>query len=139
MAANSRHPRLIRSPRRHVAGVQGIFYFITGIWPLLSISTFMAVTGPKTDIWLVKTVGVLLGVIGLTLILAAARRQMVFAVAVLGIGTALGLIGIELFYVFNGTISAVYLLDTILEAGFLIGWLSRPAAPPASSSGDRRF
>lgn len=40
--------------------LQGLYYSISGIWPLLSIDTFMAVTGPKTDIWLVKTVGVLL-------------------------------------------------------------------------------
>ena len=33
-----------------VALVQGIFYFLTGIWPLLSMETFLKVTGPKTDL-----------------------------------------------------------------------------------------
>jgi hypothetical protein len=31
-----------------VAWVQGTYYLITGIWPLLSVRTFMLVTGPKT-------------------------------------------------------------------------------------------
>jgi hypothetical protein len=33
---------------------QDPFYFGSGVWPLLSMRTF--VTGPKTDKWLVKTV-----------------------------------------------------------------------------------
>jgi hypothetical protein len=35
---------------------------MTGLWPLVSIGTFQQVTGPKTDLWLVKTVGVLIAV-----------------------------------------------------------------------------
>lgn len=38
---------------------QGPYYFATGVWPLVSMRTFEAVPGPKTDRWLVKTVGVL--------------------------------------------------------------------------------
>src|SRR4051794_14622821 len=29
--------------------VQGVYYFVTGVWPLVSIETFLMVTGPKTD------------------------------------------------------------------------------------------
>jgi len=32
---------------RTIAILQGLYFVITGIWPLLSISTFQAVTGPK--------------------------------------------------------------------------------------------
>lgn len=130
--------RLLFAARRNVAGIQGAFYMASGLWPLLSIRGFQAVTGPKTDIWLVNTVGVLLGFIGLTLILAAIRRQVTLPIAVLGAGTALALAGIELVYVFHGTISAVYLLDTILEAGFLAGWLLRPAPVPDGPERDGR-
>jgi hypothetical protein len=41
----------------------------------LNIRSFQAVTGPKTDLWLVQTVGVLVTVIGLTLCLATFRKS----------------------------------------------------------------
>ena len=53
-----------------VALVQGIYFFITGIWPILSMSTFLKITVPKTDLWLVKTVGLVLATIGAVLIYA---------------------------------------------------------------------
>jgi hypothetical protein len=43
-----------------VALIQGIYFFVFGIWPILSMSTFLKITGPKTDLWLVKTVGLIL-------------------------------------------------------------------------------
>jgi len=50
--------------------VQGIYFFVSGIWPIFSMSTFLKVTGPKTDLWLVKTVGMILVTIGAVLTLA---------------------------------------------------------------------
>lgn len=35
----------------------GWYYLMTGIWPLLHIRSFVWMTGPKTDRWLVKAVG----------------------------------------------------------------------------------
>jgi hypothetical protein len=47
---------------------QGIYYVVSGAWPLLHFPSFEAVTGPKRDRWLVRTVGLLAAVIGLTLV-----------------------------------------------------------------------
>jgi len=47
---------------------QGLFYLTSGIWPLLDMPSFEAVTGRKTDKWLVKTVGLLVAVSGSALI-----------------------------------------------------------------------
>ena len=33
---------------------QGALYVVTGVWPLLHMASFEAVTGPKTDDWLVR-------------------------------------------------------------------------------------
>lgn len=33
--------------------IQGCYYLITLIWPLVHIKSFMAVTGYKRDVWLV--------------------------------------------------------------------------------------
>jgi hypothetical protein len=48
--------------------VQSVYMLLTGIWPLVHIESFMVVTGPKADIWLVKTVGAMLIPIALTLL-----------------------------------------------------------------------
>ncbi|MGB3222460.1 MAG: hypothetical protein WBB23_06635 [Desulforhopalus sp.] len=102
---------------------QGLYYFISGIWPLLSITTFQIVTGPKIDIWLVKTVGSLLMVTGFVLIMVAIRRRISLEIIVLAIGNALALTVIEVIYWSNGIISAIYLLDAVVEVLLIIGWL----------------
>jgi cation transport ATPase len=49
--------------------VQGVYYLITGIWPLLSMQSFEKISGPKTDVWLVKTLALLIVAVGCTLLL----------------------------------------------------------------------
>src|ERR1041385_8337352 len=104
-----------------VALAQGLYFFISGIWPILSMKTFLAVTGPKTDLWLVKTVGIILAVIGGVLIFAQVNAQINMAIIILGIGSALSLAIVEFVYVAKKVISPIYLGDAILEL-ILIGW-----------------
>ena len=54
---------------------QGSYYVVTALWAVFSVDTFQRVTGPKTDVWLVKTVGVLVAAIGGALIVAQRRRR----------------------------------------------------------------
>jgi len=76
---------------------QGIYYVATGVWPLVSIRSFEAVTGPKTDRWLVKTVGVLVSVIGLVLVVAGRRRRVTPEATLLAASSAAGLAAIGVF------------------------------------------
>lgn len=101
---------------------QGIYYLATGVWALVSIRTFEAVTGPKTDRWLVKTVGVLVSVIGSVLILAGWRRRVEPEPALLAAGSAAGLAAIDTVYAMRGRISKVYLLDTVVEVALVAAW-----------------
>jgi hypothetical protein len=105
-----------------VAGLQGLFYLATGLWPLVHIQSFLQVTGPKTDVWLVKTLGVLISVIGGVLSIAGAQRSVRGELALLGIGSAAGLTAIDVIYVARGRISRVYLLDAVAELAIIIGW-----------------
>lgn len=107
----------------YLALLQGIYYLITGLWALASIRTFMKVTGPKIDIWLVKTVGVLVGVIGAVLILAGMREAVTVELAALAAGSAAGLSGIDVYYVSKSVISRIYLLDAVAEGILVAGWL----------------
>jgi len=101
---------------------QGLFYVATGIWPLIDIVSFQIVTGPKTDLWLVRTVGVLVAVIGAVLIAASRARRITPEIALLAVGAALGLAAIDLRYALSGRISAVYLADAVAEIGLSVLW-----------------
>ena len=50
-----------------VSLAQSLYFVVTGLWGIVSINTFQKVTGPKVDTWLVRTVSVLIVVIGAVL------------------------------------------------------------------------
>lgn len=105
------------------AVLQALYYLMTGLWPLLHIKSFLAVTGPKTDQWLVKTVGVLISVIAAALGVPGARRSVHPELALLGVGSAASLTAVDVIYVARGRISPVYLLDALPELALIAGWL----------------
>jgi hypothetical protein len=98
-----------------VVAIQGLYFLLIGMWPLISIDTFQRVTGRKTDLWLVKTVGVTITVIGFVLLSAALRGKIAFDVMLLATGSVAILTAIDVVYVIRRIISPVYLLDALLE------------------------
>jgi hypothetical protein len=104
------------------AWLQGIYFLVTGLWPLLHMPSFLAVTGPKVDLWLVKTVGVLIAVVGATLLLGARRRTAGPELTLLAVGSAASLAGVDLVYALAGRIRDVYLLDAVAETGLIVLW-----------------
>jgi hypothetical protein len=111
--------------------LQGLYYFATGVWPLVSVETFQLVTGPKTDHlvtgregdhWLVMTVGVLITAVGLTLLVAAWRRTRAAELAILAVGCAAGLTAIDVIYVSRGAIAPIYLADAAGEVVLIAAW-----------------
>lgn len=113
-----------RTRGSRLAVAQGAFYLVTGLWPLLDIRSFQAVTGPKRDLWLVKTVGLLLGVIGGTLLDAGARGRVSRDLGRIGAGSAAALAVIDGVYVWRGTISRIFLADAAAELAFVAGWVA---------------
>lgn len=106
--------------------IQGVYYSLTGIWAIVDISSFMAVTGSKTDIWLVKTVGVLILVIGLTFLISKFRNKAPsLEVTFLGIACAASFIGIDVYYVAVGRISPIYLADAVAQLFLILFWIIR--------------
>ena len=124
--------------------VQGTFYVLTGVWPLLAMWSFELVTGPKTDDWLVRMVGLLAASIGLTLLAAAWRRRATPEVRLLAVASALSFAAIDLVYALTGRISAVYLLDAGIEllfaaaVGLARGAASEDGAPGGGSGAAHR-
>lgn len=102
--------------------IQSLYTLVTAIWPILHIESFMIVTGPKTDIWLVKTVSLLLIALSSTWLAALKyrwdHRPVVFSV----ITSSMALIFVDLYYVAENVIWMTYLLDAVLQFAFLFTW-----------------
>lgn len=130
-AASIDLPASVKAAGRRIAGLlslvalaQALYFFVTGLWPILSMATFEAVTGPKFDTWLAKTVGALVIVIGLVLVLAALRRSMTLEIVVLAIGSALALAIVDVVYVIERIIRPVYLIDAVAQALLIALWIA---------------
>jgi hypothetical protein len=120
--------------------MQGFFCLVLGLWPVISFQTFQAVTGQKPDHWLISVVGMLLAGIGISMLIAAIRRDIAFEVFALGIITALSLCVTDVIFVIEGSIPAVYLLDSVAESLFVTLWvfairdLRRPRRLPTNET-----
>jgi len=101
---------------------QGAFWLATGLWPLVHYRSFEAVTGPKEDDWLVKTIGGLIAVVGATLTMAGARRRVTPEIRLLGAASAAVLGAADVYFTARGRLSKVYLLDVLAEAPFVVAW-----------------
>jgi hypothetical protein len=107
----------------YICLLQSIYYAITGIWPLLHIESFIWITGPKYDLWLVKTVGILILVTGIVLFMAARNKRISLEILLLAVGNAIGLTAIDVYYAGIDRISNIYLLDALAEVILVIIWL----------------
>jgi drug/metabolite transporter (DMT)-like permease len=102
---------------------QGVYYLMTALWPFFSLRTFIAVTGPKTDIWLVKTVGSLLVVIGIALIVGSNGEEIKPNTICLGVLSALALALVDIYYALRKIISKIYLGEAAVELIFVFLWI----------------
>ena len=114
---------------RTAMAVQGAYYMLTGVWPLVHLESFEWVTGPKVDDWLVRTVGLMAAVIGLALSVGARAERPAGAIVVLSVASAAAFTLVDVTYVAVGRISPVYMLDAFAEVVLLVaviaGWRSR--------------
>ena len=110
-----------------VAAAQGSYYLATGLWPLVDRRSFEAVTGPKTDFWLVETLGLLIASVGVTLLVSSTRTTPSPEVKALGMMSAAALGGAGAVFALQERISKIYLADAALEALLIAAWtVARP-------------
>ena len=110
--------------RRRILAFQSAYYGLTGIWPILHLPSFEAVTGPKIDDWLVHMVGLLAAAIGLVLGAATVRNRVGSPdVVLLAIASAAAFAAIDLWYGVTGRISVIYLADAVVQIGLIAGLL----------------
>lgn len=95
--------------------IQSLYYIASGALALVAMPLFLAITGPKTDLWLVRMVGLLAVTIGVSLGAAARQKRISADSIVLAIGAAASFTGIDVTYVVLHRISSVYLADAAVE------------------------
>jgi hypothetical protein len=108
---------------RSVLLVQAWVYVLAGAWPLVHLASFELVTGEKYDDFLVHTVGLLLVVIGATLLGAARRNRVSPELLAVAAGSAASLLVIDIVWFLNGRLAPIYLLDAAAEAVFTVAAL----------------
>jgi hypothetical protein len=113
--------------------LQGVYYFLTGMWPIVHVQSFKWVTGEKTDNlptrldadhWLLMTVSALIVAISITILTAAWRQTRSLEIAILAVAAAAGLTTIDVVYTTRGVILPIYLLDAVIEISLIVAWLA---------------
>jgi hypothetical protein len=102
-----------------VLTAQGGYYVLTGVVPFVSRRAFEAATGPKTEWWLVQTVGVLVTSVGAALVSGSRSGRVTRELRGLAAGCAAGLAAIDVFYVTRRRIAPTYLFDAAAQVAFL--------------------
>ena len=129
-------------PMRRPLLAQGVYYLGTGVAPFISRRAFEAVTGPKKEWWLVKTVGVLVTAVGAGVAAAAARERVTPEITTIAVGCAGGLAAIDIVYVARGRISPAYLADAAVQIALLAAHahaMRRQGRGPRSAPGDAQM
>lgn len=114
---------------RAVARAHGWFNVANGLWPLVHLRSFERVFGPKTDEWLVYTVGGLMLSAGCLQLSALDSPEGTRLARRIGLGTAITLLAIDLIYVPAGRIRPTYLIDAAVEAALVTAWAQTYRAP----------
>jgi hypothetical protein len=102
--------------RARVLRTQGGYYLASGLWAVVNRRGFEALTGRKTDYWLVRTVGLLAAAIGVSLVAGTRGGRASSETALLGVAAGASFTTIDLVYVARRRIRPVYLGDAAVHA-----------------------
>ena len=104
--------------------VHALYFIVGGLWSVVGIRSFQKVSGPKTDLWLVRTVGGLIVVVGGVIAWAGVRRRITPELIGMAVGSSAVLAVIDVVYTLKGRISRVYLLDACANSVLVVAWLA---------------
>ena len=103
--------------------LQAAYFVVSGLWPILHLRSFMWVTGPKEDTWLVRTFGAMVAALGAVMLWCGMKRRGEAEVGLVAgaVGGALAIA--DVYYVARGRVRPTYLLDAASELPFAAYWL----------------
>ena len=114
----------MRQAIARVPQLHALYFGIGGLWSVVGKRSFQAISGPKVDYWLVRTVGGLLTVVGAVIAMADVRGRITPEIRWLAIGTSAVLTVIDVVYTARNRIRWVYLLDAVANVVLIGGWLA---------------
>lgn len=94
----------------------------SGLWPVIHLRSFEAITGKKREPWLVRTTGALIAAVGLALLVGTRDRSPI--TKTLGLASAVALGASDAIFVGTGQIPRVYLADAAAEAAAIGLWIA---------------
>ncbi len=105
-----------------LAKLHGTYCVVGGLWPLLHMASFEAVTGPKEDDWLVRSVAGILFVVGAVLLREGFRGRVSTGVRTMagGVAAVLGIVAVV--SSLAGFISWLYFIDGLFHLAFSVAW-----------------
>ena len=106
-----------------LARAHGLFNVIGGAWPIVSLRSFEWVFGRKHDTYLQKASGGLFLSAGVSQLMAEDSNEGIAHARRIGILAATTYLLIDLIYAPSGRIRRTYLLDALMEIGWLWAWL----------------
>jgi hypothetical protein len=108
------------------------YYGVTGLWPLIHMSSFEALLGKKREHWLVQTVSLLMLSVagGLTSSTRSVPRPLALTAGLAAAG--MGAIGMR--YGSSGRISRLYMADALLQYVLAAMWLASMAQSDSAMS-----
>ena len=107
---------------RYLIIAHGLYLTIGGLWPLFYLQGFEAVTGPKVEDFLVRTIALILLLTAVVLFLQLRKpkaEQSAIAMAA-GVSFILGLVGI--ITAAGGWIRPIYFADGAIHLLFAMSW-----------------
>lgn len=104
------------------AFIQGTYYCLIGLWPLIHPGSFIEVAEIKNDLWMAKIIGLLLMVIGVVLLYAWYHLQNANSLVLLGMASTMVCSGSDLYYFLNRVLPDVYLIDAMIQAALFNVW-----------------
>ena len=102
---------------------QGVFYVLTGLWPIVHRKSFEKVMGRKSEGSLAQTMGGMIAAVGAALIVGSLDDRPSRSLKWLGMGSAIALGLADLVFATRGKTSRVYFADAAAEGAALAGWM----------------
>jgi hypothetical protein len=87
------------------------------------MKSFMVVTGPKTDLWLVKLIGGLTVSISVVIFITGIRNRIHWESLLVILISSLSYLLTDIINASYGIISKIYLCDALLQVIFIVTWI----------------
>jgi len=103
---------------------QGLYYFVTGLWPLLSFATYQSMTGIAATGGMAQMFGVSLVIMAIVIAMASIRQAVSLEILVLAVGSGAVIALAEFVLVAQRILPKVYLIDMVARIVLIGLWVS---------------